>query len=295
MLLCAILALTLLYADHRFDWMDSVRGRAATMTTPIQWMVSLPSRGLSRLSRIVSSQSELIEENRRLHQQLLTLSQRVQRMASLSAENARLRQLLHATPRQDIPWMTTELMTLDNDPFLHQMVVDRGRVNGAYIGQPVVDASGLVGQVTSVSRYTSRVLLITDASHAVPVQINRNGLRFIAQGAGQSNSLSVMNVPNNTDIHEDDLLVTSGMAGRFPEGYPVARVSRVRRNPGGPFAHVEAEPIARLDRSRQFLMLFARSSEHHQDEQLEPAAVSIALQVVQQGRDTTGGSNGSSP
>ncbi|OHV12268.1 rod shape-determining protein MreC [Kushneria phosphatilytica] len=295
MLLCAFLALMLLYADHRFDWMDGVRGHAATVTTPIQWVVSLPSRGLNWASRIVSSQSELIEENRQLHRQLLTLSQRVQRMASLSAENVRLRQLLHATPRQNIPWMTAELMTLDNDPFLHQMVVDRGRVDGAYIGQPVVDASGLVGQVTSVSRYTSRVLLITDASHAVPVQINRNGLRFIAQGAGQSNTLNVMNVPNNTDIREGDLLVTSGMADRFPEGYPVARVSEVRRNPGGPFAHVEAAPIARLDRSRQFLMLFARSVPKRQHEQLDPAAVSIALQIIQPSTDHSGGSDGRSP
>ncbi len=227
----------------------------------------------------VMRQNDLIDENQHLRGQLLMLSQRVQRMASLAAENDRLRQLLKATPRGNIPYITAELMMLDNDPFIQQMIIDRGQREGVYVGQPVVDASGLAGQVISVSRYTSRVLLVTDASHAVPVQINRNGLRFIVQGNGGSDGLEVLHVPNNADIQEGDLLITSGLAHRFPEGYPVAQVTQVERDPGGPFANVEARPMAQIDRSRQFLLLFTRDAFEAEPE-LDSNAVMGALKAV---------------
>jgi len=191
-----------------------------------------------------------------LREQILTLSHRGQRLANLTAENAELRNLLGAAERRDIPYITAELLSLDNDPFSHQMVVDRGHRNGAYVGQPVIDASGLVGQVAAVSAYSSRVLLLADASHALPVQINRNGLRFIVQGTGRYGSVNVLHVPDTADIREGDLLTTSGLAGRFPPGYPVARVTEVYHDPGQPFARVIAEPSAQLQRSRHFLLLF---------------------------------------
>jgi rod shape-determining protein MreC len=147
-------------------------------------------------------------------------------------------------------------LSLDNDPFSHQMVVDRGHRNGVYVGQPVIDASGLVGQVTAVSAYSSRILLLADASHALPVQVNRNGLRFIVQGTGRYGSVNVLHVPDTADIRVGDLLTTSGLAGRFPPGYPVARVTEVYHDPGQPFARVVAEPSAQLQRSRHFLLLF---------------------------------------
>ncbi len=167
------------------------------------------------------------------------------------------------------------------------MIIDRGQQSGVYSGQPVVDSAGLVGQIISVSRYSSRVLLITDASHSVPVQVNRNGLRFIARGAGQPNRLTLDNVPNNTDIREGDLLVTSGLTGRFPEGYPVARVNRIVRNAGTPFASVEVLPIAQLDRSRNFLLLFTHDSLKPKSHRLSQEAVDAALQVARPGRQET--------
>ncbi|MFC0336004.1 rod shape-determining protein MreC [Kushneria avicenniae] len=280
MILCVILASFLMFADQRMSWMEDVRAQVSTVVAPVQWIVSLPSRGLSLASLALSDQTRLVNDNRRLRERLLTLSQRVQRMASLSEENTRLRELLRATPRQEIPWLTAGLLTLDNDPFLQQMIIDRGQQSGVYNGQPVVDSAGLVGQVISVSRYSSRVLLITDASHSVPVQVNRNGLRFIVRGAGQANRLTLDNVPNNTDIREGDLLVTSGLTGRFPEGYPVARVSRIVRNAGTPFATVEALPIARLDRSRNFLLLFTHDQLKPTRQRLSQEAVDAALQVA---------------
>lgn len=267
MLLCAIAAFALMFAEDRFSRMEALRAQLSTVVAPIQWVVSVPSDILTWASLALSDQRELVEENRRLREQLLTLSHRVQRMANLTAENVRLRELLDAARQDDVPYITAELLSLDSDPFTHQMVLDRGRRNGVYIGQPVMDASGLVGQVTAVSAYSSRVLMLADASHALPVQINRNGLRFVAQGTGRYDALSVMHVPDTADIREGDLLTSSGLAGRFPVGYPVARIVEVEHDPGEPFARVTARPVAQLERSRHFLLLFPPPPLEHVDEQ----------------------------
>lgn len=256
MLLCVILASALMFADTRFTRMEPVRAQLSTLVAPIQWLVSLPSDVLNWASLALSDQRALVDENRRLREQILTLSHRVQRMASLTAENVRLRELLAATRQRDMPYITAELLSLDPDPFTHQMVIDRGRRDGVYVGQPVLDASGLVGQITATSAYSSRVLLLADASHALPVQVNRNGLRFILQGAGSYDALNVTHVPDTADIRVGDLLTTSGLGGRFPPGYPVARVAEVVHDPGQPFARVTAAPVAQLQRSRHFLLLF---------------------------------------
>nr|WP_258176193.1 rod shape-determining protein MreC [Halomonas ventosae] len=256
MLLCVILASALMFADTRFTRMEPVRAQLSTLVAPIQWLVSLPSDVLNWASLALSDQRALVDENRRLREQILTLSHRVQRMASLTAENVRLRELLAATRQRDMPYITAELLSLDPDPFTHQMVIDRGRRDGVYVGQPVLDASGLVGQITATSAYSSRVLLLADASHALPVQVNRNGLRFILQGAGSYDALNVTHVPDTADIRAGDLLTTSGLGGRFPPGYPVARVADVVHDPGQPFARVTAAPVAQLQRSRHFLLLF---------------------------------------
>ncbi|WP_111414296.1 rod shape-determining protein MreC [Halomonas lactosivorans] len=256
MLICAVAASVLMFVDHRFTRMEEVRAQLTTVVAPIQWLVAVPSDILAWGSLALSDQRGLVEENRRLREQILHLSHRVQHMSSLTAENVRLRELLGAAPRPESKYITAELLSLDADPFTHQMVIDRGRRNGVYVGQPVLDASGLVGQVTAVSAYSSRVLMVADASHALPVQVNRNGLRFVLQGSGQYDSLRVVHVPDTADIREGDLLVTSGLADRFPPGYPVARVTEVVHDPGQPFARVTAEPVARLQRSRHFLLLF---------------------------------------
>ncbi|GHA91334.1 hypothetical protein GCM10007159_11020 [Modicisalibacter luteus] len=271
MLLCAIIAFALMFAEQRVPRMTEYRAHLSTLVAPVQWVVSLPSEGLTWGALVLSDQGELIEENRHLREQLLKLSHRVQRMASLTAENVRLRELLGAARRSGMPYITAELLSLDSDPFTYQMVIDRGRSDGVYAGQPVMDASGLIGQVTSVSAYTSRVLMLADASHAVPVKINRNGLRFIVQGSGRYDSLDVLHVPDTADIREGDLLVTSGLAGRFPEGYPVARVVEVVHDPGEPFAQVRAEPVSQPERSRHFLLLFPPPPAEVADQALDAA------------------------
>ncbi|GAB2796283.1 hypothetical protein GCM10027040_23420 [Halomonas shantousis] len=272
MLLCAVMAFALMFAEHRFPIMEELRSQLTTVVAPVQWAVSQPSEMLSWGALVLSDQRQLVEENQRLREQLLTLSHRAQRMASLTAENVRLRELLHAAERGDVPYITAELLALDSDPFTQQMVIDRGYRDGAYIGQPVMDASGLIGQITAVSAYTSRVLMVADASHAVPVQINRNGLRFIVQGTGKFDTLNVLHVPATADIREGDLLVTSGLGERFPQGYPVAKVVNVTQQPHEPFARVEAAPLAQPERSRHFLLLFPPPVPSFPDDQDEADA-----------------------
>lgn len=260
MVVCFLLAVALLFMDVRYTWMQSVRTEASTVIAPVEWLVSLPAQGMNWAALEFSSQQRLVNENSRLRQQLTQMSQRTLRMQSLMAENDQLRQLMHAAPRQGMKFITSELMMFDNDPFIQQMIVNRGAQQGVYEGQPVLDAFGVVGQVVSVSRYSSRVLMLSDPSNAVPSQVVRNGLRFLVQGAGGSNQLQVMNVPNNADLREGDTLVTSGLGGRFPSGYPVATITRVNQDTNGPFAEVWARPAAQLDHSRDFLMLSARGA-----------------------------------
>nr|WP_297459255.1 rod shape-determining protein MreC [uncultured Halomonas sp.] len=284
MLFCAIVAFALMFAEQRVPRMTELRAHLSTIVAPVQWLVSQPSDALSWGALVIADQRELIEENRLLREQLLMLSHRVQRMASLTAENERLRELLNAAQRGDIPYITAELLSLDSDPFTHQMVIDRGRSDGVYVGQPVMDASGLIGQVISVSAYNSRVLMIADASFAVPVQVNRNGLRFIVQGTGRYDELDMLHVPDTADIRIGDLLVTSGLAGRFPEGYPVARVEEVIHDPGAPFAEVVAEPVAQTERSRQFLLLFPPPPPVVSDQALD-AAIELGNRLLPSGEE----------
>jgi rod shape-determining protein MreC len=198
----------------------------------------------------------LLEDNARLQQENLVLQGRSQQMASLQAENARLRALLNSSAlvRDDV--LVAELIGVSPDPERLQLVLNKGERDGVFVGQPVVDAEGLMGQVVEVSPGSSRALLIADVTHSVPVQVNRNGVRVIVEGSGELGTLEVRHVSATTDIEPGDLLVTSGLGGRFPEGYPVAEVTEVQRDAGESFARVLAVPKAALDRTRRVLLVF---------------------------------------
>jgi rod shape-determining protein MreC len=204
----------------------------------------------------VQSRSQLLEENARLRRENLVLQGRSHQMASLQAENVRLRALLNSSAllRDDV--LVAELIGVSPDPMRHLLVLNKGEQDGVFVGQPLIDADGLLGQIVEVSSISSRAMLITDATHSIPVQVNRNGVRAIAEGTGVLGMLEVHHVAATTDIREGDLLVTSGLGGRFPVGYPVAVVSEVERDPGQPFARIVARPSAALDRSRHVLLVF---------------------------------------
>jgi rod shape-determining protein MreC len=177
-------------------------------------------------------------------------------MASLVAENLRLRQLMNSSEIVQDRVLVAELIGVSPDPLEHKVIINKGSNDGVYVGQPLLDAFGLMGQVVSVTPYTSQVLLITDNSHAIPVQVTRNNVRTIAEGIGDLYQLRLRYVSSTTDIKEGDILVSSGLGGRFPVGYPVAQIEKITYDPGEPFATVIARPAAQLDRSRHILLVF---------------------------------------
>ncbi len=249
------MALLLIVSDLSWPKMRDGRAWLSLVVTPLQWMVDLPSRAADNLSGVFVSRATLLSDNERLRSEALVLERKVQQNAALMAENIRLRELLSAGERIDEPVRLAELIGVNPDPFQHEVILNRGSEDGVYVGQPVLDAGGVMGQVVTLSHYTSRVLLITDARAAIPVEVIRNGFRAVALGKGDPDELELQHVADTADVREGDLLVTSGLGGRFPRGYPVAEIVEVRRDPGRQFVLVKARPAARLSRSRHLLLI----------------------------------------
>jgi len=256
-LLAILVVLGLITADLRYNSMETTRSLLDAVGAPIYWVADLPLRLRDWGQTNIQSRSEALEENERLLRENLVLQGRSQQMAALQAENVRLRSLLNSTAmlRDDV--LVAEILGVSPDPVRHQLVLNKGENDGVSVGQPLIDADGLMGQIVEVSGSTSRALLITDATHSIPVQVNRNGVRAIAEGTGSLGALEIRHVSATTDIEVGDLLETSGLGGRFPGGYPVAVVTEIERDPGKMFAHVVARPSAALDRSRHVLLVFS--------------------------------------
>jgi len=236
--------------------LDFLRQKLSVLATPFYQLTDVPRRLNDWRKDTFVSRTDLRAENDTLKTELLVHQRKLQQMASLAAENVRLRQLLNASQMLQDTVLIVELIGVSPNPLSHKVIINRGASSGVFKGQPVLDAFGLMGQVTEVSEDSSTVLLISDSTHAIPVQVNRNGVRAIAEGTGDLNSLSLRHVSTNTDIREGDLLVSSGLGDRFPVGYPVAEVTQVMRDPGKAFLTVIAKPMARLDRSRHLLLVF---------------------------------------
>ncbi|MFT4518947.1 MAG: rod shape-determining protein MreC [Halioglobus sp.] len=265
MFLATVVVIVLITADLRFNNLDYARALLVTAATPVYWVADLPSRLGDWTDTHIHSRSQLLEENERLHRENLVLQGRSHQMSSLQAENVRLRALLNSTAmlRDDV--LVAELLGVSPDPARHQLVLNKGESDGVFVGQPLIDADGLMGQIVEVSGGTSRALLITDATHSIPVQVNRNGVRAIAEGTGALGTLEIHHVSATTDITEGDLLVSSGLGGRFPVGYPVGVVSEIERDPGEAFARILAVPTAAMDRSRHVLLVFTTNSKTQED------------------------------
>ncbi|WP_255483062.1 rod shape-determining protein MreC [Marinobacterium marinum] len=253
--LLILLASLLMVVDLNWPKMKEGRAWLALLVTPLQWVVDIPARVADGLSDVVVDRARLVRENETLRSEAMVLERKVQQMAALTAENIRLRDLLGGSERLELDTRLVELIGVNPDPFQHEVILNRGSEDGVFTGQPVLDAGGVMGQVVSLAHYTNRAMLVTDARSAIPVEVNRNGFRAIVLGKGVLDELELDHVPDTADIREGDLLVTSGLGGRFPRGYPVARVKKVIRDPGRPFTLVKAEPAARLDRSRHLLLV----------------------------------------
>ena len=251
-----ILSLALLVLDHRYHHLQQLRSTLAFLTYPLHYLADLPFTASRWVSETTSSRETLFEQNRELREQNLRLRAELQKYESLQAENMRLRDLVDSSFKIGDRVLVAELSSVDLDPYKQQVIINKGSASGTFEGQPVLDAHAVMGQVISVTPFTSTVLLITDTSHALPVQVLRNGLRTIALGTGRVDELKLPYLPTNSDIVEGDLLVTSGLGGKFPPGYPVATVTRIDRSPDAPFSEVLAEPRAHLDRSREVLLVW---------------------------------------
>lgn len=253
----SVLCLVLMTIDHRNDTLQGFRSTLGSyLVYPMQYVVSLPSRLLEWSSSSMASHQSIMEENARLYDENLQLKAQQLKLLSLQQENSRLRELLRASSRVGEDILIAEVVRVGQDYYKQQIVINKGEAHHVYPGQPVIDAKGVLGQVVEIYQYTADVLLISDPSHALPVQSNRNGVRTIAQGKGNPNELDLLHIPNNTDLKPGDLLISSGLGGRFPPNYPVAVIAEVAIQPGLPFAKVTATPTAELDRNREVLLVW---------------------------------------
>lgn len=243
--------------DARLDALKPVRSQLGLVLTPFYWVADLPVRVWNGVTEQFNSRTELLAENEKLKAEALLMQRRLQKLAALTEQNVRLRELLNSASLVDEKVLVGELIGVDPNPFTHRIILDKGSKDGVFLGQPVLDARGLMGQVVEIMPYSSRVLLLTDTTHSIPVQVNRNGLRAIASGTGNPERLELRHVADTADIKEGDLLVSSGLGQRFPAGYPVAVVKEVIHDSGQPFAIVRAVPTAALNRSRYMLLVFS--------------------------------------
>ncbi|MBE8716831.1 rod shape-determining protein MreC [Cellvibrio sp. KB43] len=246
----------LIFTSLYTDWLQPVRATMKEAVAPFYVITDIPRQINEWRQNTFSSRSDLLIENEALRTELLIHQRKLQQMAALAAENVRLRQLMNATDMLQDKVLIAELIGVSPNPLSHTVWINRGHQQGVYEGQPLLDAFGLMGQVIEVQDNTSQVLLISDVTHALPVQVNRNGVRAIAEGTGDLNRLRLRHVSNTTDIRVGDLVVSSGLGERFPTGYPVGEVDSIIRDPGQPFATVIVRPMARLDRSRHVLLVF---------------------------------------
>ena len=248
-------------ADQRQHLLEPLRSALSLLVAPLHYLASLPDGVIRTVRDLFTPESTLRQDNASLQAENLTLKGRLQRLESLEAENRRLHDLLGSSFRVGERVLIAELLSVDLDPYRHQVLIDKGGASGVFIGQPVLDAKAVMGQVVRVGPTTATVLLISDAAHGLPVRVNRNGLRAVARGTGLLNQLDLAYVPHDADLAEGDLLVTSGLGGRFPAGYPVARVNEVKRESGQPFARVTATPLAQLDSGHEALLVWTLPEE----------------------------------
>jgi rod shape-determining protein MreC len=251
----AVLSITLMVLDHNNQHLTEVRKALSVLLLPVEFLVSAPFELSRNASESMTSRSELMAENLLLNQTALVQNARLQRMAALEAENARLRALLDSTSKVGDSILIAEIVSVDMNPYRNLIVINRGSSEGVYVGQALIDADGIIGQIIRDRYYSAEAMLVTDIDHAVPVELARNRLRTIAVGTGELDRLSLPFLPSNADVREGDLLVTSGLGGSFPPGYPVGVIRRVNLVTGQPFLEIDAEPAAALNRIREVLLV----------------------------------------
>jgi rod shape-determining protein MreC len=266
--LYSLLALALIIVDKRYDHLGKIRRLLSVVAYPVQIAVASPFEGWHWFRDSLTTRDALRADKTKLEAELRVAQFRLQRYEALEAETQRLRALRENTAGVTDRFVIGDVMNVDLDAFRERVLVDKGAGDGIYVGQAVLDSGGVFGQVARVGQLTSEVILVSDAAHAIPVQINRNGLRTVALGTGDTASLKLPYLPTSADVVVGDLVVSSGLGGGFPAGYPVGTVAVVKRDPAQSLADVELKPAAALDRSRELLFVWLKP----QAAELPPAA-----------------------
>jgi len=279
-MLYGLLAVVLMAMDQRGHYVPRFRSAVEHLAEPVYHVLEWPIRALRNGFGQFQSRRSLRHDNEELKELLLRQQGSLQRLETLIEENRRLRALIKGAEEQSFEFQFAELVRVDLDPFSHKVMVDRGSSDGVAIGQAVIDGAGVMGQVEDVHLHFSNIRLISDPNHALPIQVNRTGLRTVAFGSGETGLLNLPSVPRQADIREGDLIVTSGLGNRFPGGYPVATVTSIDRREGKTFMLVQAAPLAALDRGREVLLIRTTESEQpgqdvpdgDEDADIEPGA-----------------------
>ena len=272
LIVLAILSLGLMVADHRQHRLAVIRDWMSAVVYPVQWAVQAPLAVWNSARESLATRARIQSDNIRLAADNLVLRLKLMRYESLEQENQRLRAARESSARVVQRTLVAEIVRVDLDPFRQRVLVNKGSLDDVFRGQAALDANGIFGQVTRVGPLSAEIILITDPQHAIPVQVNRTGARTIALGTGRSGQLSLPYLPQNSDVVAGDLLVSSGLGGVYPPGYPVGRITAVGRDPSQPLLSVAAEPLAALDRAPEILLVWFDSTVIEP----EPAAAATA-------------------
>lgn len=256
-----MVAVMLMVADYRGSYLEQVRGWLSLLNEPLYRVASSPAVAAAALRDALVGRQNLTAQRDVLRSELLLAQAQLGRLDAVQRENGRLRHLMGGTRGLQLQVQLASLADIDLDPFRHRIVLDRGGRAGVRTGLAIIDGSGLVGQVTQVTPLRANAILISDPSHAVPVQVQRSGLRTIAFGTGELDRLVIPNIPQSADIRVGDLLITSGMGGGFPAGLLVAHITRLQPDETRLFGLAEARPVAALDRSGEVLLVWDKPAD----------------------------------
>lgn len=265
LVIAVVFSAILMFGDRYTDGASTIRTSLNTIVSPLFYLANLPHELFNWSSNNLHSRRFLSQENEQLKTEQLLQNEKLQRLAFLEQENSKLRALLGSAKSESKQKLVAQVLSVHSNPYSHQVVINKGTLDQVVEGVAVIDEMGIVGQVTQVGSTTSRVLLMTDTMHATPVRILRNNVRTVVEGIGKINQVKLSHVPHSMDIRIGDILYSSGLGGVFPEGYPVATVTSIKRDESQPFAQVYAEPVAQLDRIRLLILLWQTPKDGNND------------------------------
>ncbi|HHF7367040.1 TPA: rod shape-determining protein MreC [Legionella bozemanae] len=266
--LALVFSVFLMFSDYHYRYLDNVRSGFSIVVAPLQYAVDYPVRVIGWIQSLVSAKKALIAENMQLRYQQTMLEAELQKLIVIQKENLQLKELLLTSSQANMSAMAAQILAVDTSNSRQVVVLNKGKRDGAYVGQPVLDAKGVMGQIVDIGPITSTVLLISDSKSAVPVRNNRTGERAILVGTNDIEQLSLINLPKTSSIHPGDVLVTSGLDRHYPEGYPVGLVEEVNSIPGEDFVKVKVKPVALLNRNRLVLLIWPDAEQEQLNAQI---------------------------